>query len=334
MAFVILSAGDLTRSRTRTFSLRLVVAMLFAAMLVALAVGVALGVGLRGKGPSLPGVSEAFAAETLPPSAVSADLSALPHIPNDHRLLIDRFGELSGRMTQLETEARDLAFRVGVAKQADKRGELAEAAEKPGRLAKTPPGAPSGGPLLSPGEGLEFPLRRDLRVGPQLDLETSLEVLESDINEISDLLVELDRTVIEMNLAHMSRPGRQPVRDVKAVSSFGTRLDPFTRTRAFHSGIDYPAPRGTPIYASAGGTVIFSGYRSNYGNTVEIDHGGGLVTRYAHASALLVKKGEVVMPGVQIARVGSTGRSTGNHLHFEILRDGRFVDPTVYLAQF
>ena len=80
--------------------------------------------------------------------------------------------------------------------------------------------------------------------------------------------------------------------------------------------------------------MIFSGYRPQYGRTVEIDHGGELVTRYAHASALLVKVGQVVMPGEQIARVGSTGRSSGPHLHFEILRDGRFVDPTTYMAQF
>lgn len=339
MAFVILSAGDLTRSRTRTLSLKLVLALMVMAMLLVLALGFALGAGLRAQLP-IPGVSEAMAATPAAEASVEAHIEAPavaaaepaspPQIAIDQRLLIDRFGELSGRMTQLETEARDLAFRIGVVKDADARGERAEAAEKPGRLAKTPPGTPSGGPLLPPGP--EIPLRREQMVDQ--DLEVSLDMLEEDIESLAGLIAEVDRSVTEMNLAHMARPGREPVRGVKALSSFGNRLDPFTRKRAFHSGIDYPAPRGTPIYASAGGRIIFSGYRSNYGNTVEIDHGGGLVTRYAHASALLVKVGQVVMPGEKIARVGTTGRSTGNHLHFEILRDGRFVDPKVYLAQF
>jgi murein DD-endopeptidase MepM/ murein hydrolase activator NlpD len=161
-----------------------------------------------------------------------------------------------------------------------------------------------------------------------------LSKVEGGLERLSALMHELDQAVVSLNLAHMARPGREPVRDRPVVSSFGNRLDPFTRKRAFHSGIDYPAPTGTPIYASAGGRVIFAGYRPQYGRTVEIDHGGGLVTRYAHASAILVKVGQVVMPEQQIARVGSTGRSTGPHLHFEILRGGRFVDPKVYIAQF
>ncbi|MCK9510232.1 MAG: M23 family metallopeptidase [Pigmentiphaga sp.] len=115
-------------------------------------------------------------------------------------------------------------------------------------------------------------------------------------------------------------------------SSFGPRFDPINRRRAFHEGIDFAAPRGTPIYAAAGGVVLTAKYLRGYGNTVEIDHGDRLVTRYAHASRLLVKPGQVIKRGQQVATVGSTGRSTGPHLHFEVRVDGQAADPRLYLA--
>jgi len=113
---------------------------------------------------------------------------------------------------------------------------------------------------------------------------------------------------------------------------FGNRDDPFTGRRAFHSGLDFAAEKGTAIHAAAGGTVVSAGFRSDYGWVVEIDHGNGLRTRYAHASRLLVKAGDVVAPGETIAAVGTTGRSTGPHLHFEVLRSGEATDPRRYLA--
>ena len=109
--------------------------------------------------------------------------------------------------------------------------------------------------------------------------------------------------------------------------------DPFNKRRAFHSGLDFPAPSGTPIRASAGGVVVYSGFRSDYGRQVEIDHGNGLVTRYSHARRLHVKVGDVVTPGQLIADVGSSGRSTGPHLHFEVLKNGRYVDPEDFLRE-
>jgi len=140
----------------------------------------------------------------------------------------------------------------------------------------------------------------------------------------------------QVTLAHMSFPGRRPVgADASWVSStFGNRRDPFNTRMAFHSGVDFAANRGTPVYASAGGKVIFAGNRPAYGRTVEIDHGNGMVTRYAHTHKILVKKDQVVLPGQVIAQVGSSGRSTGTHLHFEIIKDGYFVDPSPWLARF
>jgi len=115
-------------------------------------------------------------------------------------------------------------------------------------------------------------------------------------------------------------------------SSYGWRRNPVTGRYAMHEGVDFPAPRGTPIEAAAGGVVTEAGPESGYGNMLEIDHGDGISTRYAHASELLVKKGDVVERGQLIARVGSTGRSTGSHLHFEVRLAGQPLDPKLFIG--
>jgi murein DD-endopeptidase MepM/ murein hydrolase activator NlpD len=115
-------------------------------------------------------------------------------------------------------------------------------------------------------------------------------------------------------------------------STFGNRKDPFTGGRAFHAGLDFPAPRGTTVLSAGFGKVSFVGEKSGYGNLVEITHTTGLITRYGHLSAFLVKEGQVVDMGTPIAKVGSTGRSTGPHLHFEVRRKDVAVDPGKYLA--
>ncbi len=120
--------------------------------------------------------------------------------------------------------------------------------------------------------------------------------------------------------------------NIRMSSSYGNRKDPFTGKRAFHAGADFPAPSGTTVLAAGKGKVSFVGKRSGYGNVVEVTHDGGLVTRYAHLSAFLVKEGQSVSTGTPIARVGSTGRSTGPHLHFEVRRKDSAVDPTRYLS--
>jgi murein DD-endopeptidase MepM/ murein hydrolase activator NlpD len=119
--------------------------------------------------------------------------------------------------------------------------------------------------------------------------------------------------------------------DGRPTSAFGRRTDPFTGLPALHRGVDYGAAEGTPIVAAAPGRVVSAGPRGGYGNAVEIDHGGGLVTLYAHASELSVVAGESVQAGQEIARVGETGRATGPHLHFEARLGGRPVDPSKVL---
>jgi murein DD-endopeptidase MepM/ murein hydrolase activator NlpD len=122
-----------------------------------------------------------------------------------------------------------------------------------------------------------------------------------------------------------------PVDSGWSVSSFGWRIDPFTGQNAMHEGIDFIAGIGAPVFAAAAGVVIAAEHHSQYGKMVEIDHGNDFITRYAHASKLLVKRGELVQRGRKIAEVGSTGRSTGPHLHFEVRYRGVAQNPAKFL---
>lgn len=128
-------------------------------------------------------------------------------------------------------------------------------------------------------------------------------------------------------------PSDKPVKmDVSFTSGFGVRSDPFHAGAAMHPGIDLAGAYGTPIYATADGTVLRAGWNSGgYGNLVEIDHGRGITTRYGHMSAILVHPGDRITRGQQIGRMGSTGRSTGNHLHYEVRIDGRAVNPIPFM---
>jgi murein DD-endopeptidase MepM/ murein hydrolase activator NlpD len=123
-----------------------------------------------------------------------------------------------------------------------------------------------------------------------------------------------------------------PVAPVRITSGFGRRHDPFGRGDAFHSGIDFAGAVGTPVHACGDGIVVQARRSRDYGNVVMIDHGQGLVTLYAHNSRLEVRPGDVVLAGQEIARMGSTGRSTGPHLHFEVRQYGQRIDPGRYLA--
>jgi murein DD-endopeptidase MepM/ murein hydrolase activator NlpD len=114
-------------------------------------------------------------------------------------------------------------------------------------------------------------------------------------------------------------------------STFGNRKDPFTGRLAFHSGLDFAAPQGTTVVSAGKGIVSFVGQINGYGNVVEVTHPDGLITRYGHLSAFIAKQGDAVDTGTPIARVGSTGRSTGPHLHFEVRRAEDAVDPAQYL---
>lgn len=126
-------------------------------------------------------------------------------------------------------------------------------------------------------------------------------------------------------------PLAKPTSDANQTSGFGVRFDPFTRRPAFHSGLDFAGGRATPILATGPGVVSFTGVRAGYGNTVEIDHGRGLKTRYAHLQSIAVRPGQRVAIGQRIGGMGSTGRSTGTHLHYEVWVNGRAQNPGRFL---
>ncbi|MDO9367114.1 MAG: M23 family metallopeptidase [Sphingopyxis sp.] len=134
----------------------------------------------------------------------------------------------------------------------------------------------------------------------------------------------LERTLVAI-------PSGQPANVLMLSSSFGYRSDPFTGAGAMHSGLDFPGPMGTPILAAAPGRVVYVGQKSGYGNVVEVDHGQGILTRYAHLSGFTSTVGAQVAAGQQIAKMGSTGRSTGSHLHFEVRLNGVAVNPRRFL---
>lgn len=164
-------------------------------------------------------------------------------------------------------------------------------------------------------------------------LDQQLNRLSQVINDRSDKLLALETMLLQNQLSSKLLPSISPINDGWYSSNFGWRIDPFTGSNAMHEGIDYMVDAGTVIHASAGGVVAYADYHSQYGNMVEIDHGNDTVTRYAHASRLLVKVGQVVRRGEKIAEVGSTGRSTGNHLHFEIRYKGIAQNPVRFLKK-
>lgn len=180
-----------------------------------------------------------------------------------------------------------------------------------------------GGPALAPRKCVEASAAR-----------ANAKIVSGELECMSATLSALETATAEHEAAWAAFPGRRPLDGGRNGSPFGNRIDPFTHRLSFHPGVDLVAPTGTPILAAAGGRVIFAGPKAGYGNAVEIDHGNGYITRYGHASKIDVEVGQIVLPREHIADVGSTGRSTGPHLHFEVLIKGQPVNPSEYLALF
>lgn len=162
------------------------------------------------------------------------------------------------------------------------------------------------------------------------DLLSSLDALQAQFDHSGNQLTVLEALLFDQTIDEKSMPAGMPAPGYIS-STYGTRNDPFGRGRAHHKGIDIDSNMGDPVTAAAAGVVSFSGVKGGYGNVVEVDHGNGYTTLYAHNSALLVRAGDVVLDGQQIAKVGSTGRSTGSHLHFEVKLNGAQVDPRQFL---
>jgi murein DD-endopeptidase MepM/ murein hydrolase activator NlpD len=211
-------------------------------------------------------------------------------------------------------EARQLAFAERLTRLADRRA--ASAADKIRKLG------------LNPGQMLISLDDRSAQGGPLLRLATSSDgSLDQRFQRLGVSLARME--ALERGLAGI--PQVMPASLEFISSGFGYRADPFTGGAAMHTGLDFRGPMGAPIYSAAKGTVSFVGVRQGYGNTVEIDHGNGLMTRYAHMSGFRAATGQPVRAGDVIGLIGNTGRSTGPHLHFEVRIHDRAVNPRPFL---
>lgn len=212
-----------------------------------------------------------------------------------------RLGQMQARLVQLESLGERVAGLAGV-----------PAVDPKLRGA-------AGGALMAP------------RAMTAEELSQSLERFDAVALGQMDWLTVTESRLFEQKVRNSRLPTQHPVEGVDTGSAFGWRVDPITGQSALHSGLDFPADTGTPIVAAAGGVVVFAGWHAAYGHMLEIDHGNDLVTRYAHASKLHAKQGDLVRRGQKIADVGNTGRSTGAHLHFEVLVAGVPQDPQKFL---
>jgi len=182
---------------------------------------------------------------------------------------------------------------------------------------------PQGGPEEGDGAGRAVQLT---------DVGSMLDSLAQRIDLRGAQLGALENVILGRQLSAEIRPTGRPVAEGYISSAFGERMDPFDGEEAFHKGVDFAADAGAAVLAVATGIVTWSGPRAGYGVLVEISHGNGYVTRYAHNSRVLVKVGDTVERGQAIAEVGSTGRSTGPHVHFEVLRNGAQINPAAFVG--
>lgn len=183
-----------------------------------------------------------------------------------------------------------------------------------------------------PQGGPEQPTVLDERPLPLSSLTQSVDQLNRQLDDRQEQLSVLEAMYRHRNLLDEVLPKGRPVSDGWISSYFGYRTDPFNGRREWHPGVDIAGELGEPVVAVAAGVVTYAGKHGGYGNLVQINHGNGFVTRYGHNSKVLVTVGQTVSKGQEIALMGSTGRSTGPHVHFEVWRSGRLVNPIKYLS--
>jgi murein DD-endopeptidase MepM/ murein hydrolase activator NlpD len=225
------------------------------------------------------------------------------YVSNNLQLMATRVGELQAKVLQLDSLGERVSGLAG---------------GKPDQL-----------PRLKAGQGGPY-VPAPMTAG---ELQAEIERLASAIDYRSEELAILESRLLERRVRDRLLPTTQPVKDAVFGSSFGYRNDPIAGMRAMHEGIDFNAETGTPIVAAADGVVLSADYHPDYGNMIDIDHGDGLTSRYAHMSRLVVRAGTLVKRGQEIGAVGSTGRSTGAHLHFEVRMLGVAQNPALFLKQ-
>ena len=164
------------------------------------------------------------------------------------------------------------------------------------------------------------------------ELKDGVDQLERQFAASGQQLSVLEALLFNRELDKNATPSRMPIANSYITSGFGGRADPFGGGGQYHKGIDFKANVGDPVLAVADGVVSFAGVKGGYGNVVDVDHGNGYITRYAHNSRLMVKAGDLIRVGTVVAKAGSTGRSTGAHVHFEVWENGRVVNPRKFLG--
>lgn len=240
------------------------------------------------------------------------ELRAEPKLQQFEKQLRQRYAQLASKVGQMQAEMTRLNA-LGARLVED--SELAAEFD----FSNSPP---MGGPMLELGSGQQA----DNLFFDLTDLELQLGLHKKSLS----LLESWQQSHHLVTSSYISGwPARGP--GVWISSPFGTRTDPFTKRKARHKGVDIAGKEGTPIRSVGAGVVVWAGKRFGYGNLVEVEHGNGMVTRYAHAKAVLVKEGDVVNKGDEIALMGSSGRSTGSHVHFEVLKHGRQLDPSQFI---
>lgn len=299
---IILISDRLARARSVSLSLR----HLIGSALLALAVVLGATAGLYW-------LTLRYAAEVPLPALQRLVLSAQEAEAARSRAFVQqnlnamavKVGEMQAQLTRLDALGERLSTLAGV-----KDFRFTEA-----------PGLGGAAPTLMPPQNLSI-----------ADFSEKLTLLSRQVENRNDMLGVLEAQLFEQAVKKKLMPTMMPVSAPYNASGFGRRVDPFTGQWAMHEGIDFLADLGSPVVAAAGGVVVFAGLHPQYGYMVDIDHGNDLVTRYAHCSKLLVREGDVVHRGRKIAESGSTGRSTGPHLHFEVRFRGVAQNPAKFLV--
>ena len=233
------------------------------------------------------------------------------NLPDNIDLFVSQIGELNTRILQIDAQTERL--QDAMKKQIIGKEKLPKLLKKKGK-------GSLGGPFILDNDDIQSSYKH-------------LEKLFIEIEEREIMYNKMEAMLLRQSVLKETLPSIYPVNVPYRSSSYGWRQDPFRGVRAFHSGLDFSAAHGEPIIATAGGIVVEASQGRNYGKFITIKHGDGLETRYAHASKLFVKKGDLVNKKDIIALVGNTGRSTGPHLHYEIRLKGRPLDPTNYIRK-
>jgi murein DD-endopeptidase MepM/ murein hydrolase activator NlpD len=257
--------------------------------------------------PEMPGLRRETERRTTSANAWEQSALEAPRSLDEHLGKIDRS---IGSVSAAQIKALNRIEASVTSAHASLRTVVADVGLDPERIVMSSRQPGQGGPLV--------PANLDAKAGP---FEASVVRLQPRIAAVERL-----RTVVA------ALPVRRPMgQEAEQTSPFGHRLDPFTRGLAMHTGLDFRAEHGTPVRTAGAGRVVMAEYNGGYGNMVEIDHGHGLTTRYAHLSQISVADGQQVTAGAILGRVGSTGRSTGPHLHYETRIDGDAVDPQRFI---